>query len=262
MNLRKQSFKFLAELSTFLILGNASEIGLAASESLPAENSSLESSFGPFTYIFQRTADSAETLAKTLPETEKNLQILSKIIEEAENIFQIISNIVADGSQETEYLSEVSDEIENTSEALAATEVTSEILFETDVSTEISLSEPGLTLVWGDEEAQIMTDGVIYAYKDVSDNLSVSSAYLLVPSMETLREDLCGMIKEYEGSWSIYIKDLKCSISLLINDRPQDSASLIKLYIAGAVLENIRDQRLASTDTIDQLPNPAGRPPE
>ena len=61
------------------------------------------------------------------------------------------------------------------------------------------------------------------------------------------------MIDTYEGSWSIYVKDLKSGISLTINDRPQDSASLIKLYIAGAVLEEIQSQELEETDTIDQL---------
>ena len=61
------------------------------------------------------------------------------------------------------------------------------------------------------------------------------------------------MIDTYEGSWSIYVKDLKSGISLTINDQPQDSASLIKLYIAGAVLEKIQHQELEETETIDLL---------
>lgn len=61
------------------------------------------------------------------------------------------------------------------------------------------------------------------------------------------------MIGEYEGDWSIYIKDLKTQLSLTINDRPQDSASLIKLYIAGAVLEAVQQEELEMTENLEQL---------
>jgi beta-lactamase class A len=81
----------------------------------------------------------------------------------------------------------------------------------------------------------------------------ISSQYLLIPSFSDLRSDLEEMIQEYEGEWSIYLKDLKTQLSLTINDQPQDSASLIKLYIAGAVLEEVRDGELEMTETLEQL---------
>lgn len=82
---------------------------------------------------------------------------------------------------------------------------------------------------------------------------SETSDVIAEEEAEQLKKDLNEMIDTYEGSWSIYVKDLKSGVNFTINDRPQDSASLIKLYIAGAVLEEIQNQKLTETETIDQL---------
>ncbi|MDY3919287.1 MAG: serine hydrolase [Candidatus Limivivens sp.] len=52
------------------------------------------------------------------------------------------------------------------------------------------------------------------------------------------------MIESYSGTWSLCLKDLSSGRMITINDRPQSSASLIKLYIMGAVLETMDQENL------------------
>ena len=124
---------------------------------------------------------------------------------------------------------------------------------ETEASTETLT--PGVT---PEEESELASEGICTESpasesSDADTKYYLTSQYLLVPSFKNLKKDLNEMIDTYEGSWSIYVKDLKSGISLTINDQPQDSASLIKLYIAGAVLEKIQHQELEETETIDLL---------
>ena len=126
-------------------------------------------------------------------------------------------------------------------------------LKETEDSTEAQT--PGVT---PEEESELASEGIrteslSSESSDPDTKYYLTSQYLLVPSFKNLKKDLNEMIDTYEGSWSIYVKDLKSGISLTINDQPQDSASLIKLYIAGAVLEKIQHQELEETETIDLL---------
>ena len=124
---------------------------------------------------------------------------------------------------------------------------------ETEAATETLT--PGVT---PEEESELASEGICTESpasesSDADTKYYLTSQYLLVPSFKNLKKDLNEMIDTYEGSWSIYVKDLKSGISLTINDQPQDSASLIKLYIAGAVLEKIQHQELEETETIDLL---------
>ena len=141
------------------------------------------------------------------------------------------------------------------SKAPAETEVSTEdkAPAETEASTEAQT--PGVT---PEEESELASEGICTESpasesSDPDTKYYLTSQYLLVPSFKNLKKDLNEMIDTYEGSWSIYVKDLKSGISLTINDLPQDSASLIKLYIAGAVLEKIQHQELEETETIDLL---------
>ena len=141
------------------------------------------------------------------------------------------------------------------SKAPAETEVSTEdkAPAETEASTEAQT--PGVT---PEEESELASEGIrtespASESSDPDTKYYLTSQYLLVPSFKNLKKDLNEMIDTYEGSWSIYVKDLKSGISLTINDQPQDSASLIKLYIAGAVLEKIQHQELEETETIDLL---------
>ncbi|MGN0354220.1 MAG: serine hydrolase [Muricoprocola sp.] len=61
-------------------------------------------------------------------------------------------------------------------------------------------------------------------------------------------EKLSGLMKELEeqlpednGNWSVYVCDLKSGEEAAIESRPMQSASLIKLYIMGAVYENYEE---------------------
>ena len=139
-------------------------------------------------------------------------------------------------------------------EDAAEDEITTETESKTETETETESQTPGVT---PEEESELASEGIRTetrsTEKDSELKYYLTSQYLLVPSFKNLKKDLNEMIDTYEGSWSIYVKDLKSGISLTINDRPQDSASLIKLYIAGAVLEEIQSQELEETDTIDQL---------
>ena len=58
------------------------------------------------------------------------------------------------------------------------------------------------------------------------------------------------MLSDYQGDWSVYLKDLKNGNTMEINEHAMQSASLIKLYIAGATLELIEKGELTETDTI------------
>lgn len=58
-------------------------------------------------------------------------------------------------------------------------------------------------------------------------------------SWKDLETILKFMTDSYEGTWSIYVKDLKNDRSISVNDQPMEAASLIKLYIMGAVYEQL-----------------------
>lgn len=143
---------------------------------------------------------------------------------------------------------------ETESETSSETETETETETESQSETETESQTPGVT---PEEESELASEGIRtenHSSEETDDaKYYLTSQYLLVPSFKNLKKDLNEMIDTYEGSWSIYVKDLKSGISLTINDRPQDSASLIKLYIAGAVLEEIQNQELTESDTIDQL---------
>lgn len=72
-------------------------------------------------------------------------------------------------------------------------------------------------------------------------------------SWEQLEEELSYRINSYSSKWSLYLKDLSTGRIISINERPQESASLIKLYVMGAVMQYVQDGKLEMTDTIRDL---------
>lgn len=60
------------------------------------------------------------------------------------------------------------------------------------------------------------------------------------------------ILEQQQGDWSVYVKDLKTGEVISINDHEMQSASLIKLYVAGAILERIENGKLEETDSISQ----------
>lgn len=72
-------------------------------------------------------------------------------------------------------------------------------------------------------------------------------------SWERLEELLTSMTDGYEGTWSVYVKDLATEDTISLNDQSMEAASLIKLYIMGAVMEQIQLGGIEHTDRIDSL---------
>lgn len=77
------------------------------------------------------------------------------------------------------------------------------------------------------------------------------NGYLIVrPSWTAFEQELTDTISAYQGDWSIYLKDLSTGKTMEINEHSMESASLIKLYIAGTIYEQIEQEKLTETDTI------------
>lgn len=74
-----------------------------------------------------------------------------------------------------------------------------------------------------------------------------------IEGMDDLKAQLESMLGGYEGDWSIYAADLTSQEYLTINSHAVKAASLIKLYIMGAVLEQIDACSLTEDARIDQL---------
>lgn len=213
-----------------------------ASASLQADASPNTKEKAPETDIINKET-TAETETETKEETEvpvKNSSKKTTLSTEKSTEKKTPLKKETENETETESGSETSSE--------TATETETEITTETESKTETESQTPGVT---PEEESELASEGIRTetrsTEKDSELKYYLTSQYLLVPSFKNLKKDLNEMIDTYEGSWSIYVKDLKSGISLTINDRPQDSASLIKLYIAGAVLEEIQSQELEET---------------
>lgn len=62
-------------------------------------------------------------------------------------------------------------------------------------------------------------------------------------------------LADYDGDWSVYVKNLKTDESFVVNDRPMKSASVMKLFIMGTVYEAIESGELSRTDEVVSLMN-------
>ncbi len=65
-----------------------------------------------------------------------------------------------------------------------------------------------------------------------------------------LEQEITDLLEQYQGDWSVYIKNLENGKTIQINEHSMESASLIKLYIAGATYELIEQGKIEETDTI------------
>ena len=70
----------------------------------------------------------------------------------------------------------------------------------------------------------------------------------LKPQVESLLESYKGQVG---GTWAVYVEDLKTGGSMTVNDEKMQAASLIKLYIMGAVYENF--DALSSSGNLGEL---------
>ena len=79
------------------------------------------------------------------------------------------------------------------------------------------------------------------AYDKIMEGLPLESISVL----EKMIEDRIG---QYDGEWSVYVKNLSTDESIVINDRPMKSASVMKLFIMGTVYTAFDDGSLERTE--------------
>lgn len=77
----------------------------------------------------------------------------------------------------------------------------------------------------------------------------------LEKTMAGLEQALSSQISEYEGEWSVYVKNLSTDESFVINDQPMKSASVMKLFIMGTVYKAFESGELERTEEIMSLMN-------
>ncbi len=90
---------------------------------------------------------------------------------------------------------------------------------------------------------QITSEGMI-----LRDRLG--RAYRVRMTWDALQNEITTRLSQYQGDWSVYLKDLSNEKTMEINEHAMESASLIKLFIAGTTYELIEKGELTETDTI------------
>ena len=84
---------------------------------------------------------------------------------------------------------------------------------------------------------QITSDGMI-----LRDRLG--RAYRVRMTWDALQNEITTRLSQYQGDWSVYLKDLSNEKTMEINEHAMESASLIKLFIAGTTYELIEKGEL------------------
>lgn len=90
---------------------------------------------------------------------------------------------------------------------------------------------------------QITSEGMI-----LRDRLG--RAYRVRMTWDALQNEITTRLSQYQGDWSVYLKNLSNEKTMEINEHAMESASLIKLFIAGTTYELIEKGELTETDTI------------
>lgn len=72
-------------------------------------------------------------------------------------------------------------------------------------------------------------------------------------SMDVLKESLEEKIEKYDGTFSIYVKNLDTEESFAIHEASMYSASLVKAFVMGAVYEAVERGRLEENEKLDHL---------
>ena len=74
-------------------------------------------------------------------------------------------------------------------------------------------------------------------------------------TLPELQAQVENYLQEQSGTWSVYIKNLSTQEAMLYNTQPLKSASLMKLYIMGAVYDQIEQGNLEKNQEIINLLN-------
>ncbi len=74
-----------------------------------------------------------------------------------------------------------------------------------------------------------------------------------IRDLSVLRTMLETKLSEYDGVWSVYVKNLTSGDSFVINDSPMKSASVMKLFVMGTVYKAFESGELERTDEVMSL---------
>jgi beta-lactamase class A len=88
----------------------------------------------------------------------------------------------------------------------------------------------------------------------LDEETKVEVKYVL-SDMKLLQSILENRIQEYDGVWSVYVKNLKTDESIVIHDQAMKSASVMKLFVLGTVYQAIEDGVLERTEEVVRLMN-------
>lgn len=146
-------------------------------------------------------------------------------------------------------------------ESAAETEQTAETDMETEMWSLEELTEEE-TEHMTEEETEAVTEETSFRpleYRTLRDMIQLRG-YKLPPlpekSAEPRLEDILQKsIVEYDGDWSVYVKNLTTGEEAIVNDSPMKSASVMKLFIMGAVYKAFESGELERTDEIMSLMN-------
>ncbi|NSF74558.1 serine hydrolase [Blautia wexlerae] len=72
-------------------------------------------------------------------------------------------------------------------------------------------------------------------------------------SLSSLKKQLVSMISGYNGTWSVYVKDLKTGDVISINDTAMKPASVIKLFTMAATYDSIKHGKIKKDSAVNNL---------
>ena len=156
---------------------------------------------------------------------------------------QSLSDTVQDISTNANTLISQADQLEQLKEQEASVQAATGESSSADVQASSSES----TEASSDSTASTQQEGVLSpssgtTFTDNSDD-----------SLDNLLNQVQALLPQDNGTWSVYVCNLSLDSDGVINDTPMQAASLIKLYIMGAVYENY--DSLAQSHSSDELDN-------
>lgn len=100
--------------------------------------------------------------------------------------------------------------------------------------------------------ARLISGLKLQADTEIRDSLKILDAETVtrlsaVIDLDTLQEPLKDYLKKQSGTWAVYLKNMNTSQELKINCSQMESASLIKLFVAGAYLEAVDNGTVVPT---------------
>ncbi len=175
--------------------------------------------------ISQPLSAQASFLAPHFPTTEDVLELHEK---ESETVGeQDESEAISEGVFESEALTEVGTETVEDTFAENESEALTESFTEEESEANVPASQP-------------LPDEV----------LMLSITHTAQTNIEGLKASLEQRIQGWDGAWSIYMKDLSNDESFIINDTAMNSASCMKLFVLGTVVDAIDKGELEETGEI------------